>query len=53
MIDDAIRNAEICTLWYALKLHTKLTYRKRLEEISNRYSLSPSRIEDIVRQNEL
>lgn len=52
MIDDAIRNAEICTMWYALKLHTELTYRNRLSHIGKEYNLSPSRIEDIVRENE-
>jgi len=52
LIDDAIRNAEICTMWYALKMHTELTYRKRLDLISKEYHLSSSRIEDIIRQNE-
>ena len=52
LIDDAIRNAEICTMWYALKLHTELTYRKRLTIICKEYHLSTSRIEDIVRENE-
>ena len=52
LIDDAIRNAEICTMWYALKMYTELTYRKRLDLIGKEYHLSSSRIEDIVRENE-
>ena len=51
MIDDAIRNAEICTMWDVLKIYTELTYRKRLSKIGKEYNLSPSRIEDIVREN--
>ena len=52
MIDDAIRNAEICTMWFALKMHTELTYNKRLSLIGKEYHLSPSRIETIVSENE-
>ena len=52
MIDDAIRNAEICTMWFALKMHTELTYNKRLTLIGKEYHLSPSRIETIVSENE-
>ena len=52
MIDDAIRNAEFCTMWFALKMHTELTYNKRLTLIGKEYHLSPSRIETIVSENE-
>ena len=52
MIDDAIRNAEICTMWFALKMHTELTYNKRLSLIGKEYHLYPSRIETIVSENE-
>jgi hypothetical protein len=52
-IDVAVRNAEICTIWHTLGLVTDMKYKEKQEFLSNEYHLSKSRIEDIIRENEL
>ncbi len=52
-IDIAVRNAEICTIWHTLGLVTEMSYKEKQDFLSKEYYLSQSRIEDIIRENEL
>ena len=52
MLEQKIRNVKIRTTWEVMKDWTSVRYTKRIELLMERYHLSYSHIETIIRQEE-